>query len=168
MVILSAWESLQTTFNARKSEWFLALAFVNLGVVSVMNSDLFADSHYQDVLEIGKFAAKYLHVEPITLWTVGFFVVGFSRLAVLFINGAWWRTPLFRSSLAFLSCFLWFQMWLGLAANVSWDSALILWVFALDGYNALTAAHEAGFAQAIHHHSKEVSKNGGSSNRDKS
>jgi hypothetical protein len=150
MITVHAWESINETFEARASEWALACVMFSLGVVSAVNEDLFASSNAFGVL------ARWATQET---WALIFLSVGFVRLCVLFVNGGYWRTPHFRSALAFASCFVWFQLVLGFAPNVSFLLATMPWVFLLDAYNALRSAREAGIAQYLHM-SKKSTRNG--------
>lgn len=48
-------------------------------------------------------------------WSVVLSLFGFTRLVVLFINGAWRKSPWARAVMAFLSCFLWTSIVLSFA-----------------------------------------------------
>lgn len=73
--------------------------------------------------------------------------IGLIRLAALYINGAMRRSPHLRSVGAFLSCFLWLQLTLGVMLSElhSLAFAFYPWLFFADFYNAQRAARDAGF-----------------------
>ena len=70
-------------------------------------------------------------------------------MLVLLINGAWWRSPHLRALMAFLSCFVWWQMSSDLVPNFALGFALLPPILALDAYNAIRAGREAGVAHYI-------------------
>ncbi len=150
MVIIHAWESLSDTFEARASEWALSAATVCLGLVCLFNSDLFVNRAFRGLSEWAGQDA----------WAIGFLLVGIARLTVLLINGAYWRTPQFRSAFAFLTAGVWFQLLLGFAANFSFLLAIMPWLFLLDTYNAMRAGREAGIGLRFHRLKRDA-ENGG-------
>lgn len=146
MITVYSWHSLRQTFEARASEWALAFMTFSLGVVSFFNVDLFADFRFSNLARVA----------DQTTWAWGFLLVGGFRLSALFINGSYWRTPQIRSIFAFLTCFVWFQLALGLLYNFSFGIALLPWLFLLDAYNSVRAGREAGVAQYIQRHAKDT------------
>lgn len=146
MLIVHAWESLNETFEARASEWCLGAATCTLALVSFLNVDLFKSPGFDRLADV---AAQQT-------WAWIFLVFGGARITVLLINGAYWRTPLFRALLAFFTAGLWFQLTWGVAANWSFGIALMPWLFVLDTYNALRAGREAGVAQFLHKQKKDL------------
>lgn len=157
MIINHTWSSLNQTFEARASEWALAAITVCLGLVCLLNLDLFDNPIYH-------YLRTWANPE---IWGSIFVLIGASRLTVLFINGGYWRTPHFRSIFAFTCCFLWFQLSLGFASNLGFGLAVYPWLFFLDAYNALRAGREAGIAQYLQKHRRET-QNGGSTNDNQS
>lgn len=146
MITIYSWQSLRRTFEARASEWALAWMTVSLGIVSLINPQLFETPGFNKIVRIA---------EPM-VWMIGFMTVGILRLSVLFINGMWWRTPHFRCAFAFLTCFLWFNVSIGLAVNQSFGLAIVPWLFLLDAYNSIRSGKEAGIAQYLQENKKET------------
>src|SRR4051812_35457177 len=106
MIMLHGWQSLRQTFPVRKSEWTAAFVTFGISIVLLLNDDLFEQSAGYDAMA---------RVAPQWLWQWMLFAVGLGRLAVLGINGAYWRTPHLRALAAFVSCFTWWQIFAGLA-----------------------------------------------------
>lgn len=154
MVIIHAWQSLSDTFEARASEWAMSAAILCLGLVCVVNTELFLAPNFHGLTE-------WLSQQT---WAILFLLVGTARLTVLLINGAYWRTPQFRSIFAFISAGVWFQLLLGFAANISFALAIMPFLFLLDAYNALRAAREAGIGLLFHHIKKDAKNAGGDPN----
>lgn len=152
MYIAHSWQSLTDTFEARASEWALAGATFSLGLVSMLNTDLYTNPGFRGLTE--------WFDQP--TWTIIFLTVGFLRLTVLLINGAYWRTPQFRCLFAFITAGVWFQLLLGFAANLSFFLAVMPWIFGLDVYNAKRAGREAGISLLFHSYHTREAKNGGS------
>lgn len=140
MILVHSVKSLKTTFDARAAEWALAVAMLNLGLAFTYNTTLFTSSSAWDAL--AAFASQ-------ETWALACTTLGGTRLLILMINGAWWRTPHLRALMAFLSCFIWWQLAHDLVPNFSLGFAIIPPVLVLDAYNAIRAASEAGVAQFI-------------------
>lgn len=155
MIIISALGSLNTTFEVRASEWALAFSMTSLAFITFANPALFDMDSFVTIVAMTRPMANALHVSIGTLWGVVFTCVGLGRLCMLLVNGAWWPTPHFRSLAAFCSCFIWFQITIGIALNFSWGLAIFPWLFLLDAYNALRAGHEAGVSQYLRRYGKE-------------
>ena len=139
MILAHSVKTLKTTFDARASEWALAVATLLLGVSFVFNETLFVDSGWR---ALAQFASQ-------ETWGFVCTTLGALRLLVLLINGAWWRSPHLRALMAFLSCFVWWQMSSDLVPNFALGFALLPPILALDAYNAIRAGREAGVAHYI-------------------
>lgn len=150
MIINHTWSSLNQTFEARASEWALAAITLCLGLVCLLNLELFDNINYQ-------YMKSWANQE---IWGSIFVMIGALRLTVLFINGGYWRTPHFRSMFAFACCFLWFQLSLAFMSNFGFSIAIYPWLFFLDAYNALRAGREAGIAQYLQKHRRETQHGG--------
>ena len=133
-MVIAHWNSLVLTFRTRASEWMLGGAIMSLGLLFRFRPTMFVDDGFRSALDIA----------PQTVWAWGLTVIGVVRLTVLLINGAWWTTPIFRSITAALSCFLWFQLFLGFMPNFSIMFALTPWLFMLDAFNAIRTGKESG------------------------
>jgi len=138
---LHAWTSLKQSFPIRKSEWTLSLiGMIGLWLVFSVNSDLFASSDAYSGL--ARWASQ-----PVWAWMC--FSVGVGRVVVLAINGAYWRSPHWRALFAFLSCFVWYQLAVGLAQNIGIGTVLGLAVLATDVFNFRQAFLEAAASEGL-------------------
>lgn len=144
MYVVHSIKSLQDTFEARASEWFLTGAIVTLGIVFVLNDTMFFKPTFEGLRSImGSQAA----------WASLLLSVGLLRLTVLCINGSYYRTPHFRAVTAFLSSGVWFLFCLGFVRNGSVLIAVMPWIFLMDTYNAKRAGREAGTSEYIQRYS---------------
>lgn len=138
-------QSLRETFEARASEWMLTGAIISLAIVFFANEEMFTREAFQGLRDI---SGNRL------MWATAFAVIGFIRLTVLIINGAYWRTPHFRAATAFLCTVIWFALCAGFARNGSVLIAIVQWIFFLDAYNTRRAAKEAGKSEFIQRYIK--------------
>ena len=78
-------------------------------------------------------------------WAFFAFWIGVIRLAALTINGAWRPSPHLRAAGAFLACFMWLQIALGIftSAVSSVSIAIYPWLLLADIYNVFRASHDA-------------------------
>lgn len=74
------------TFRERQMEWALATGSTGWGAILIENQDVFDRPFYQPLARMF----------PAAVWGWGMFGLGLLGLIVLFINGAWQRTPLLR------------------------------------------------------------------------
>lgn len=140
MMHLNAWTSLKASFPIRKSEWSAAGLVFGMWVVMSFNDDLFQSS------------AGYMRmadVAPQWAWAWACFIVAFGRVAVLFVNGHYWRTPHWRAAAAFFSCYLWYQMALALAPTFGVGFVFAMWAFVLDVLNFRQALKEAAVSEGL-------------------
>ena len=146
MILAHIRASFRATFEARMSEWALSISIVLWGLIVLNEPGRFADSRaYSD----------FLHLMPQNAWGLGAFLIGSLRLIVLFFNGLLRRSPHLRAFTAFLSCFLWIQISLGLfAADGFTGLAMYPVALGMDIFNVLRAAREAGMIDT------RVAKNG--------
>lgn len=99
------------TFRERSTEWVLAGMLTGWGFIVAQSPDVFDRPFY----------APLGRIAPPIVWGVSALLIGLMRLAVLFINGAWWRTPFFRQ----IGCVFGLAVWSGLcmgALSVEWRS----------------------------------------------
>lgn len=137
---LHPWTSLKASWPVRKSEWVLAFMTAGLWVVFTLNSDLFIESHAYDRL------ARWA---PQGVWAWMLFTVGAGRLAVLFVNGAYWRSPHWRAGLAFFNCFVWYQLTVSLAPNLGIGTVVFPGILLLDVLNFRQAFLEAAASEGL-------------------
>jgi hypothetical protein len=78
-------------------------------------------------------------------WAFFAFCLGALRLAALTINGAWRPSPHLRAAGAFLACFMWLQISLGvMTADVkAAELAIFPWLLLADIYNVFRASSDA-------------------------
>ncbi len=133
MVILS----LTKTFPVRVCEWLLAGMMVSWGVAAWNHSDAeWANPIYNGLIRIEE--SQYA-------WGAIVCTIGVLRLVALFRNGGWQPSPYLRAAGAFLACFAWLQISLGLFAApvISTGIAIYPWLLAADIYNVFRASHDA-------------------------
>jgi hypothetical protein len=78
-------------------------------------------------------------------WAFFAFWIGAMRIAALTINGAWRPSPHLRAVGAFLACFMWLQISLGLMTSdiKATGLAVFPWLLLADIYNVFRASHDA-------------------------
>lgn len=135
----NAWRSLRQTFPIRKSEWICAVVLFCCSAVLLLNTTLFEREGYA---AMARFAPQWI-------WQWALFAVGSVRLAVLGINGAYWRSPHWRAGLAFASCFAWWQITIGLVGNLGLGFVLAAGWIILDAFNFKQALTEAFASEAL-------------------
>jgi hypothetical protein len=127
---------LTKTFPIRVTEWLLAGIMLSWSI-ACWN---LAPSDWADPLYAGlsRFAAQ-------NTWAFYAFWIGVIRLAALTINGAWRPSPHLRAAGAFLACFMWLQISLGmLTADIRAVAVAIYpWLLLADIYNVFRASHDA-------------------------
>lgn len=74
------------TFRERAMEWLVSAGLTGWGLIVIESPGLFARPYF----------AALAQIWPQWAWGWAAFMIGLMRLAVLFINGAWRRTPMFR------------------------------------------------------------------------
>lgn len=137
-----AWQSLRRTFPTRKSEWAMGVATVCFWLVFALNVDLFKDNPGY---------ASLAEVAPQVMWSWLCFIVGVGRCAALYINGAHWRSPHARAAFAFLNCFLWYKLSVGLAENAGLGMIFAGTFFIMDVLNFKQACIEAAISEGLKH-----------------
>ncbi len=127
---------LTKTFPIRVTEWLLACIMLSWSIVCWNLTDAeWANPIYSGLSRMGEQQS----------WAFFAFAIGAIRLAALTINGAWRPSPHLRGAGAFLACFMWLQMSLGIFASelVVTGVAVFPWLFIADIYNVFRAAHDA-------------------------
>lgn len=133
MVILK----LTKTFPVRVCEWLLAGIMVSWGIAAWNHTDAeWANPIYNGMTRIE---------ESQHAWGALVCTIGVLRLVALFRNGGWQPSPHLRAGGAFLACFAWLQISLGLFASpvLSTGIAIYPWLLAADIYNVFRASHDA-------------------------
>lgn len=143
MIVVHSFKSLQETFEARASEWMLSGATITLGSVFFLNESMFYREAFEGLRAI---------LNSQWLWGWLLFVIGTARLAVLCVNGMYYRTPHYRAMGAALCSVVWFMFFVGFVRNGSILASLMPWIFLLDAYNAKRASREAGHSEFVQRH----------------
>jgi hypothetical protein len=127
---------LTKTFPIRVTEWLLAGIMFSWSIVCWnLDQNEWASSLYSGLSRLGEQ----------NTWAFFAFLVGALRLTALTINGAWRPSPHLRAAGAFLACFIWLQISLGLmAARVRTSGVAVFpWLLLADIYNVFRASHDA-------------------------
>lgn len=124
-------------FNIRLGEWLASLILVSLALLLLCATKLFMmqPTYFSVMSQLGS------QVQ----WGFVFGVFGWVRIAALYINGRRPITPYIRMILAFLSCFIWFELALSLLASgvPGFGWAIFPWLLALDMYNVFRSSADA-------------------------
>ncbi len=127
---------LQQHFPLRVSDWLLGGIVTTWGLVCLY----MPVTAWQQPIYSGLRA-----VAQQDTWGYLAVVIGFARMAALFINGAVRRTPHARGLGAFICVFLWLQLTLAMfnAEVVAIGVAVYPWLFLADIYNVYRASQDA-------------------------
>lgn len=128
--------SLQKTFPIRVTEWLLAGIMFSWSIVCWQVSASEWDTPFYAGLAV---------LGDANTWAFFAFVIGAGRIAALAINGAWRPSPHLRAAGAFLACFMWLQITLGIMAAdlTAFGMAIYPWLLIADIYNVFRASHDA-------------------------
>lgn len=143
MILAHLRSSLRETFPARASEWALATILLNWSTILYLNPTLFATVPSFSIIS---------EIAPQPVWLALCGLAGGARLVILLINGAWRRSPHARAVGAFVSCFFWFEISVGLFLAGTWGTGLAVYpvLLLLDSFNVLRAGGEAGLSDDKH------------------
>lgn len=95
---------LPESLRIRRSEWGLACILAGWGYVLLDPYPTFSNPTF---VTLSAWASE-------TAWAWACLILGLFRLVVLYINGRWRHTPIFRALTAFFCCFAWLTIALGL------------------------------------------------------
>lgn len=127
---------LTKTFPIRVTEWLLAGIMFSWSIVCwQLTPEEWASPLYSGMARFG----------DANTWAFFAFWLGAMRLAALTINGAWRPSPHLRAAGAFLACFMWLQISLGMltADTTAMGIAIYPWLLLADIYNVFRASHDA-------------------------
>lgn len=122
------------TFRERSCEWVLRLILAMWGYSVIQSPGLFDRPYY----------AGLASAAPQMVWGWASFSIGMLGMVVLFINGAWTRTPMLRQVAAGFGMIIWVMLMMG-ALSVEWRSpafATYCGLFLLDALNMSYAARD--------------------------
>ena len=127
---------LTKTFPIRVMEWLLAGIMFSWAIVCWnLRPHEWSSPVYAGLARLG----------DQNTWAFFAFWIGAARLAALMINGAWRPSPHLRVAGAFLACFMWLQLTLGLLTVDVRTTALAVfpWLLLADIYNVFRASNDA-------------------------
>ena len=127
-------------FFPRLSEWSAAIILFALGWVLVTNADLMV---VDTVKGTGRGYKLLLAIAEQKTWALVLMSFGAVRLTVLFINGAWRRSPILRSLFAFFACFFWTQIALSFAPTFGFAFTAYCGLLGMEMVNIFRAARDA-------------------------
>lgn len=149
---------LSKTFPIRVMEWLLAGIMLSWSIVCWnLPAGQWASPLYSGLSRLAEQ----------NTWAFFAFWIAVIRLAALTINGAWRPSPHFRAAGAFLACFMWLQISLGLLSSEvsSTGIAVYPWLLLADIYNVFRASHDArqsdDRARSSRHHRAGVNESAG-------
>ncbi len=126
-----------THFAIRLGEWLSSIILVSMAVLFFTATDMFARSpdYFAGLVAFGSQVA----------WACVLIAFGGARIIALWVNGRKSITPYIRMVLAFLSCFVWWQLTVSLFVSgvpgLAW--AFVPWLLALDMYNVFRSSADA-------------------------
>lgn len=124
-------------FSVRATEWLCGVILFLWGIVLLASPEAFAEgANYYWTLE-------RLFSQPTWAWAC--LAMGAIRLAALYVNGSRRETPFARMATAFVSCFFWYQIALGLALSGIVNTGLAVYPVLLifEVYNVLRSSIDA-------------------------
>lgn len=127
---------LTKTFPIRVTEWLLAGIMLSWSIVAwELSPSEWASPIYSGLSRIA----------DQNTWAFFAFWIAVIRLASLTINGAWRPSPHLRAAGAFLACFMWLQISLGMMVSDIrvMGIAIYPWLLLADIYNVFRASHDA-------------------------
>lgn len=126
---------LQDHFPMRVTDWLLASILCTWGIAAL----------WIDPTTWNQPIYSGLNYFPREVWAAVGIIIGISRLIALFINGALRRTPHVRAVGAFLSCWVWWWLALGMltAHQISFGIGVYPWLLIAEVYNVYRAASDA-------------------------
>jgi hypothetical protein len=105
------------TFRDRQMEWALTAGATGWGLILVRNPEVFTRPFY----------APLANMASSDGWGWAMFMLGLLGLIVLFINGAWRRTPLFRQVASIGRMFAWFALFFGCVSAAGQSPAAMIY-----------------------------------------
>lgn len=140
MIVARLARGITDHFPARASEWALGVILFLWGVQLLRPVYTFQGQSY----------AELQRLLPEDLWGLACILIGAARLLALIVNGSVRHSPMVRAIMAGFSALFWLQISIAFLMSSPNGTALAVYpvLFALDCYNVLRAASEAGARQA--------------------
>lgn len=122
------------TFPTRAMEWLLSCMLLSWGLMLLRPEVSFSTVSYDGLARI---ADEHT-------WGVVATAAATVRIVALTINGMWTPTYHFRSAMAFIACFVWFQISLGffVSGNANTGAAIYPWLLLADIINTYRTARD--------------------------
>lgn len=122
-------------FQLRALEWWSA------GTMSSWGFMVLAFPH---MFEENPAALALVKLAPQHVWGLAAFIVGFTRVVALLINGLWYRTPAIRWICAMLSVLIWFFVAAGFTSSpiINMGTVIYGWHMIADMYSAFRSASD--------------------------
>jgi hypothetical protein len=154
-------QSLREHFPARATEWVNAATLAAWGAMVLANPEMFNLPVFAAFHEFSFFLPAYL------CWGMFTVIVGTVRLAALFVNGAYTRTPIIRLACSLLSAFVWSQVVIGFWLNPVASTALVMYssMVVMDLISAYRASKDVAIAEVNRRSEKMGVRTGVSSSR---
>lgn len=124
-------------FNIRLGEWLASAVLLTMAVLFLGAPTMFTQNpeYFAGMVQFGG--------QP--YWAIYFIIIGGIRIVALYINGRKRITPYIRMALAFIACFVWYQIVISLFVSgvpgLGW--AVFPWLLALDMYNVFRSSADA-------------------------
>lgn len=135
MILAHIQTRLADAFFPRLLEWQAAFVMLAGGLLMLVNEDLFLDSYVGYDLML-RWAAQ-------ASWGWYALTLGLVRIAVLLVNGAWRKSPHARAVAAFLSCSVWFPLYVSMSAAAGWGVVFAGGMLIGDLLNIVRTARDA-------------------------
>lgn len=129
-------DSFAEAFFPRWAEWVSAGTIAFCGFVLRANENLMASAQTDAYKMLLAMASQ-------SSWSVVLILFAVARLVVLFVNGAWRRSPHLRTAMAFLTCYWWMMVAMSMSTVFGLAFAFACGFLVLDIGNAYRAARDA-------------------------
>lgn len=147
--------SFKQHFPARWPEWFMAGMSFMWGTYISLHPEVFTNPATATTLSgLAHMAGDF---PPAALWGLATVSLGLVRAGALFVNGAFWRTPLIRVIMGFASAFIWTQVFVGLLKSGVPNTGLVVYagLVVMDVMSVYRAATDTVYATRARHGSKQ-------------
>lgn len=129
-------DSFAEAFFPRWAEWVSAGTLAFCGFILRANDTLMAGAT-TDAYKV------LLAIATQSSWSVVLILFAMARIVVLFVNGAWRRSPHLRATMAFLACYWWTTVAMSMSTVFGLAFAFACGFLVLDIGNAYRAARDA-------------------------
>jgi hypothetical protein len=141
-------------FQVRFSEWYSGFVLFAWGIYVTMHPGMFTDP------KAGQMFQGMVGIASQVTWGMVGTLVGFARLAALYVNGNHRRTPSVRLMASFFSLFVWTQVVLGMwAAGIAQTGVIVYTgLVCADIYSAFRASGDVTLITRRHAKKAEESR----------